>query len=214
MKGINHIVTGVSTAVIVDTTLRAVSYETGFDIYNSICQFTEWQLVSETTSQTEQVLFTALVYLINVVLFVIGCLLPDMDQENSLFGRMLYVPVTHRTWTHTVWFITLFAIPAIFARCFIWTVYGCILHIFYDSLSKGGICWFYPISKYRKWTSGAQVKKNHKIYLYRTGEMSEAIFVTFIILAGVGMMTYGIMLTARYGGLPFHAESLFAVSQA
>lgn len=214
MKGVNHIITGVSAVIIADTGLRTFSYTLDSELYNIIANEMHWHLVADTESQLLYTAITAFVYLINAAMFILGCLLPDCDQENSLMGRMLYVPVAHRTWTHTIWATGFFAVLGIGAACFYWLACGYFLHIFFDSLSKGGICWFYPISRYKKWTSGAQVKKNHKIYLYRTGEMSETILVVITVIAAIATIIYAIQLTVVHGGLPFHGEWLFAVNPA
>lgn len=214
MKGTNHIVTNISTAVIIDTVIRAVSYELSNGIYDNILDFTYWQLSIETVSQVVYTCSIVYTYILNCLLFVFGSLLPDCDQPNSIAGRMLYIPVRHRTWTHTIWFVILFGIMGLCAPCFMWLFYGYCLHLFYDSLSKGGVCWFYPFSKYKIWTSGAQVKKNHKIYLYRTGETSETILTLFIVAISIGASIYAIQLTVNHGELPFHGELLFAVNPA
>lgn len=212
MKGINHIITGVSAAIIADTGLRTISYMSGSELYDIIGEEMHWQLFADTESQLLYIAVTAFVYILNIAMFVLGCLLPDCDQEKSIAGRMLYVPVRHRTWTHTIWCVILFGALGIGAPCFYWLACGYTLHIFFDSLSKGGICWFYPISQYKKWTSGAQVKKNHKIYLYRTGEMSEAILVIITVIIAIITTVWAIQLTVVYGGLPFHGEWLFVAN--
>ena len=214
MKGVNHIITNLATALAVDTAIRAVSYAAGSSFYDNLSQFMHWQFVVNTDSQLVYTAVAALSFLLTLALFVFGSLLPDCDQEKSLMGRIIHIPVQHRTWTHTIWFVALLSVLIIASPCFIWLAYGYTLHIFYDSLSKGGICWFYPISGYKKWTSGAQVKRNHKIYLYRTGEESETILTTLIVLLGLGVLIYAIHLTVVHGDLPFHGELLFAVNPA
>lgn len=212
MKGVNHIITGISSAVIVDTSIRTVSYELESSFYNDIFSLLSWQFAIDSQTAFGYTAWIVLAYMVNIVMFIFGCLLPDCDQKNSIMGRMLYVPVEHRTWTHTIWPVMLFAFIGVGAPCFLWLAYGYTLHLFYDSLSKGGICWFYPFSRYKKWASGAQIKKNHKIYLYRTGETSETILMILISLAGLGMFIYAIYLSVAHGGLPFHGESLFAAN--
>lgn len=212
MKGTSHIITGISSAMVTDTALRALSCVFDINLYDAIYKITHWEFVSDDMSLTAYKLMMMSVYCINIVLFIIGCLLPDCDQKNSRIGRVLYIPVEHRTWTHTIWCIILFSILSFVVPCFYWLTYGYFLHIFFDSLSKGGICWFYPISKYKKWTSGAQVKMNHKIYLYRTGEMSEGVLVTIVAIIAIIAIICSIQLTVHYGCLPFHGERLFAVN--
>lgn len=198
MNGKHHIISGVALAV---ATNEAVKLATSFfntDFYESLhrCSMFDNIIKSDGIGQVFGAILTTIVC---AGLFLLGCLLPDIDQEHSTLGRYFHLPVAHRTWTHTVWFIALFAIPAIFVVPWLaWLAYGCFLHIFLDSLSKGGICWFYPISQYKKWTSGAQIKKNHWIYLYRTGEMSETILTGFFVLLGAGLLVYDILLTLGF----------------
>lgn len=208
MKGTNHIITGVSSAVILDTYVKVISDITSIDMYHTMHRYFLWSHIFGIESEIGQVAVTVLVVVLNFAMFILGCLLPDSDQEHSTIGRIIHIPVRHRTWTHTIWAVGIFAAISLFVPCFTFLTYGYILHIFFDSLSKGGICWFYPFSQYKIWTSGAQVKKNHKIYLYRTGETSEKVLTTFIVLAGVSALIYNILLTVgvNFGDLPFHAK--------
>lgn len=207
MKGTSHILTGVSTAVALDTYLRVITDIADIDIYNNVHEYFAWYKHLGITDPATQSVVTVLAVILNCALFVIGCLLPDIDQEHSLLGRIIHLPVKHRTWTHTIWAVGIFAAISFFLPCMAYLVYGYTLHIFFDSLSKGGICWFYPLSQYKTWTSGAQVKKNHKFYLYRTGETSEAVLTTLIVLVGVCALIYNILLTAGVTlDLSFHAK--------
>lgn len=209
MKGTNHIITNLSTVVVIDTVIRATSYFFNNSLYDTIWTTLNWRLFENGVISMPHIVACVLTIYVNVMLFMIGSLLPDCDVKTSIAGRMLYIPVEHRTWTHTIWFVIAFGIMAISARCFFWLACGCLLHIFYDSLSKSGICWFYPVSTYKNWTSGARVKKNHTIYLYRTGQMSETILVIFVVLVGIMMLMYSVWLKMMYGGLPFHINLLF-----
>ena len=212
MKGVNHIITNIATAVIIDTGLRAVSYSIEYPFYAELCKAVNQPFCVTCQQSSGQLFVGIVVVLVNIFMFIFGTLLPDCDMEKSIMGRMLYVPVQHRTWTHTFWCVMIFTVMGFAASCFLWLAYGYTLHIFYDSLSKGGICWFYPISKYNKKTSGAQVKKNHKIYLYRTGKTSETILMTLISSIGFSMLIYAIHLTKIHKDLPFHAEWILGVN--
>ncbi len=214
MKGTNHVITSLATAVVVDTGVRAVSYFCNSSFYDALWSMLSWRLFENSVTDIPCAIIGTLTVFVNVMLFMIGSLLPDCDVKTSIAGRMLYIPVEHRTWTHTVWFVAGFGIMAVGARCFFWLAYGCFLHIFYDSLSKSGICWFYPISVYKKWTSGSRVKKNHTIYLYRTGQMSETILVIFVVLVSIMMLMYSVWLKMSFNGLPFHIDLLFAAYSA
>lgn len=187
MKGISHLVTGVATVPIIDTGLKYLSKILGSDVFKIYRDF-----IFATPGDSD--LIKKLSPVVFIAMFVLGCLLPDIDQENSTLGRYIHIPVAHRTWTHTAWGLIFLGIASIFAPYIFWLAYGCFLHIFYDSLSKGGICWFYPISQYRTWASGAQVKKGHSIYLYRTGEASETVLATLVVILGVAAFALGFLV--------------------
>ena len=102
------------------------------------------------------------------VLFLLGLVLPDCDHDKSLIGRIFYVPLEHRTWTHTLWFVLLFGIIGLFFRPFLWLSFGYFLHLFCDSFSRCGVCWLYPITRYKHY-AGAKIKRGHFLYFYGGG---------------------------------------------
>ena len=125
----------------------------------------------------------------------LGAYLPDCDMETSAIGRYFHIPVEHRTWTHSVWFLLLLAgvsaitglfLPVV-SHVVLWTGIGCFLHIFVDSLSRGGICWFYPLSQYKMYSSGARIKPGQKIKLYYTGKDSEKTTLFFLCFASYAL---------------------------
>lgn len=115
-----------------------------------------------------------------VLLLYLGMLLPDCDLQTSTIGRVFYIPARHRTWVHALW------IPMIFLGISYWLpifrilTLGYIEHLWCDSLSVGGICWFYPIG------SRNGKPKRHLIGLYNTGEISETIVMVLIcVVCGI-----------------------------
>lgn len=125
-----------------------------------------------------------LILVISVGLFLLGTLLPDIDSKTSTLGRWIHIPVGHRTWTHTIWACVLLFLPCIWQKIFIWLFLGYVLHLFWDSFSRAGVCWFYPISQYRSY-GNAKVKRLHMLKLYRTGSTSEFVVVAVLIVATV-----------------------------
>lgn len=123
-------------------------------------------------------------------LFILGSLFPDTDSKKSIIGRYIHIPVRHRTWTHSIWVVLILGVISIVVRPMFWFTLGYFLHLFWDSLSKGGICWFYPISNYIKYDSGAQIKKKHIFRLYKTGNVSEYVLVSVITAVAVGLTSY------------------------
>lgn len=214
MRGICHVIVGGATAIIADTTLRAVAIACNNSFYNDLNAALYKPFAAMFPASLSQTSVAIIIYTIDIILFLVGCLLPDCDSEKSIVGRLVHIPVKHRTWTHTIWCIIPLTLMGFAVPCFFFLAYGYFLHILFDSLSKGGICWFYPISQYKTWASGAQVKKNHKFYLYRTGKTSEIILLVCVAVAGTIMSMYAVYLSTKHGGLPFHAEWITDASRA
>lgn len=116
---------------------------------------------------------TVLWVLAGLALYVLGTLLPDIDSKGSTLGRFIYLPVRHRTLTHTIWVVLLLGLLSWKLPLFWWLTFGYFAHIFWDSLSAGGIAWTWPIGRYIYYPNGASVKKGFRIKLYHTGEASE-----------------------------------------
>lgn len=118
--------------------------------------------------------------------FYIGSLFPDIDNENSMLGTFLHLPIEHRTWTHALWLPIFFSLLALIEPILWWFVLGYMGHLIWDNASRGGVCFWYPISKYRHFgNSGAKIKNGHFVYLYRTGKTSEGIVVGVVATIAV-----------------------------
>lgn len=140
--------------------------------------------------------------------FLFGTLLPDIDNRRSILGRYLYLPLKHRTWTHTIWFCLLWwlldllswvlslytgNVLWVWIRCIVrWIGVGYVLHVWMDTYSAQGVCWFYPFQKYKEYASGAVVKPKHKCKLYYTNKPSEKWMVFFVLLlCGLSIWFFG-----------------------
>lgn len=119
-------------------------------------------------------------------LFWLGSLLPDIDSKKSILGRFLHLPVKHRGVTHSVWALSILSILTLVCNPLFWLTLGYFLHILLDSVSSGGICWFYPLQKYREYPGGAQVAPGHRVKLYRTGETSELVVTVLLCVLFFG----------------------------
>lgn len=127
-----------------------------------------------------------LFWLIAVSAFYIGTLFPDIDSENSMLGKFLHLPIEHRTWTHAIWLPICFALLSFIMPVLWWFVFGYMLHLLWDNMSRGGVCFLYPLTKYRHFgNSGAKIKDGHFVYLYRTGKTSEGVVIGVIITISV-----------------------------
>lgn len=183
MLGKNHIVVNICSVVILHESLYQLSK---FKYTPQILTTYIEQFLSLITQQHRPFWWA---YVTGwVVLFIIGSCLPDTDSMNSLLGRYVYIRVEHRTWTHTAWFLMPFGLFVVYDWLYLGLFLGIFLHLFWDDLSKMGICWFYPISNYRKYASGAKVKKKHHFWLYRTGGISEYVVVTVVFCIAVFLL--------------------------
>ena len=139
------------------------------------------------------------VYLVvGLILLMFGSLLPDIDSKSSALGRFLYLPVQHRTWTHSIWFVIPLLLLGVIhpVLSFIW--FGCLMHILADEFSRGGVCFLYPVHTYKRYENGAFIARGHKMKLYHTGQKSETICVVcFVILCGI------VCILARSGFVVF-----------
>lgn len=75
------------------------------------------------------------------IVLCVGSLLPDIDHQNSLFGK--YIPLInrlfkHRGFTHSLIFVILCGLLNI------WLCIGVIVHILFDMLTRNGVEFFYP----------------------------------------------------------------------
>lgn len=139
-------------------------------------------------------LFTAL---------AVGSIFPDIDNKKSTLGKIVHIPLGHRTWTHCIAFLALLS-PLLFLEGYsngftrmFWV--GCFFHIFFDSFSAGGVCWGYPFQRYREYNGGARVAKGHYIKMYHTAGISESWFVWLVLLSNIICIVYfGVMSDGIY----------------
>lgn len=146
MKIAGHLATGAASAVVIDTTLKHLSHLSFAAFNNPLAGYDEPSFLPERIGTTG----TALL----MTFYVLGLLIPDCDNEDSIISRIIYLPLGHRTWTHTVWAVLLFFIPGLFYKPLLGLAAGIFVHIFFDSFSKSGVCWLYPLTKYNdsfKW---------------------------------------------------------------
>ncbi len=113
-----------------------------------------------------------------------GCLLPDIDQPGSLMGRYVHVEAEHRTWTHSIYPLLALFIMGAAQRPFLWAAFGALAHLLMDSFSKCGVCWFHCFDGYRKYGSGAKVRKGWHPVFY-TNDVSAWIFCTVLVMLSI-----------------------------
>ena len=156
-----------------------------------------WYSFQQNTKFIFRYLFPSHQILVNVgllflveCLFLLGTLLPDIDSKKSMLGRYIYLPLEHRTWTHTIWIVLLFSVISSFCKPIWFLTLGYFLHLVEDSVSTAGVCFCYPLSRYKVYPSGAKVKMRHKWKLYRAGQSSETRCVVVILFFCSFLMLY------------------------
>lgn len=119
--------------------------------------------------------------------YFIGTLLPDIDSPNSILGhrlpRFFSAVAGHRRWLHAIYLYLILAALGMVHPVFLWCFLGVVNHLFWDSFSVMGNCWFYKLlSDYQEYPSGAKVKKGHRWKLYRAGEWSEYLLLFIVVM--------------------------------
>lgn len=139
---------------------------------------------------------TALTAGVCILAYGLGNLLPDIDTPNSMLGRFLHIPVEHRTWLHAIYCYLPLAVLGWFSTPFAWMFLGVVVHLFWDSLSACGNCWFYKLlSDYREYPNGGKIKKGHKLKLYHAGEWSETMVTVILVLLTIASFVWVRRLT-------------------
>lgn len=169
MTGKGHLVTGVCTGVLVMFTGEAAAAHLP-PMIGQIHGILLRELLPEMAGLGFCLCFAA---------YVLGLLLPDVDQKNSMLGRFIHIPVEHRTWLHAIYpYLLLLSAGHKLHPAFYWVFAGVCVHLFWDGLSLQGNCWLYKLaSDYESTETGGKVKKHHRLKLYRTGGFSEFLVI-------------------------------------
>lgn len=188
MTGKSHIACNVSVAITTGSILRITEKKYNLIGADRIVPFIQGTVYPFLTGR--RVMPAFLWWMLAGFLFLLGSVLPDCDTKSSLVGRVVHLPIEHRTWTHSVWFLIPCAIFTWYFPVGFYLLAGYFLHLLFDSMSYGGVCWFYPLSKYRTYSGGAKVKSKHWCKLYRTGQMSEAVVDVVVIAVVTVILAY------------------------
>lgn len=184
MTGRHHLVANIASAAIIIPLCLKVAYYSGTNPMLSKLSdgiVTMIPFLTEDKNIPNELLF----WMFSVAAFVIGTWLPDIDNKNSIMGKFFYLPVKHRTWTHTIYPVILIALLSRDLHPFYYMAIAYFLHLFWDSLSTCGVAWFFPLTGYVEYGSGAKVKKGHHIKLYKVGNGSETAVLAFLIAGAV-----------------------------
>ncbi|WP_163228037.1 metal-dependent hydrolase [Bifidobacterium choloepi] len=130
---------------------------------------------------------------VGVVAFIVGTLLPDIDVPTSSICKILHTglirwPFPHRTLTHSIWPILVLLFFSTWLPWLAWLAAGMFTHILLDSLSTSGVCWLWPLTRYRK--SGRmghrkRVNQRHRVHLYKVGGSVEAALNRVLVLGAI-----------------------------
>lgn len=151
--------------------------------------------------------YTIIFMLAAITLYLIGCILPDIDTERSYISKLCrksvifaWLPLIfnswrHHYWTHTCYFVLVvlplgYLVP--YMTLFVFLGLGYFVHLIVDSFGRKGVCWFIP--NYIVYPNGGEVKKNHKIKLYRTNRTSEWVLSVIIYILTILWCIYRFML--------------------
>lgn len=192
MMGKNHVVVTLASSIsMLSVTCAVLPVNTGFDVFGSPVTLDRvvHHLYSDFVVGKSVVLICAWSFLLLVSL-CLGTLFPDIDRKTSTLGRYIYLPLEHRTWTHSL-FACLLLLPITFVSplgLVFWI--GYFLHLLEDASSAAGVCFFYPIQKYKKYASGAMVVKGHKLKLYYAGKPSEIWLTVTVVLISIVVTWY------------------------
>lgn len=179
MMGRNHVlVNGCAAAALTAVGSYFVLRQQTYGLFGVGRKVFTWFYPSEVgVMQLSPVTEECFVFVVGCLFFFwIGCLLPDIDSEDSRFGRYFRLPMEHRTWTHTIWACLLLFGLSWFHVYLRWLWLGYVLHIFGDFYSAAGVCLTYPKKRYIRYKNGAFVAPGHKAKLYYAGKISEKRF--------------------------------------
>lgn len=198
MTGKHHLMTGASTYLVMAAIPAVPSIYTGpfCEQMGIVCSLYS-SLYMVPCGIKEGLLAGVLGCVLSVLLFFLGVLLPDIDSQGSILGKIIYIPIRHRTWTHTIWVVFLFLGLSFLWPGFFWIAAGVVCHLIIDSVSNQGVCWFYPISKYRYYPGGAAVKKKHVLKFYRTGSKMESVVCGIYVVLGI-LIFFAVALYSWY----------------
>lgn len=182
MTGKGHIISG--SILMADTYLCSV-YLSRIEVPAFLCTYMDWftQQVNP-MKYYESVFWKPVLFGVCVFFYYFGLLLPDIDTD-SMISKWLHfkIPLRHRGFTHSIWFICIFLIPGIFlCYPFRFLAIGMLVHGFMDHFSKAGWVLFYPIGKYKCYDETVFNTRKHLVFYSAKVPHSEILFNAFLFL--------------------------------
>lgn len=218
MLGRNHVIANVATLTIIGCTGALVANAGSPHVSEAVNSAKEWLMttpqgslhtlldydVAQAGSDPENdtwmarlllyvnpVWLSCLAWLaLDILGFVVGSFLPDIDSTGSVFGGHIDVLGGHRGITHTIYPVLIFLFIGLFIRPFAWLALGYFGHIFWDTWSRCGVSWFQPVNGYIHYKSGVKIKRGHRLWLYRVGSLSEYVVTGVLVAVAVFLVWY------------------------
>lgn len=183
MTGKNHLIT---SAVLLPSIGKLV-----FEADRILPNFLQNKYILDYFHNTKYMISESMIIttIIGIACYILGTLLPDIDAEDSILGKICYIPIPHRVYTHLIYIPLLLLYFGMKHILLFYVGVGYLIHILLDSCSKMGVCFFSPLG-YRVYPSGARIKAGHKFYLYYNNTPQENIFTLVICLLSIAFFVY------------------------
>lgn len=202
MTGKGHLISGACLLVINDNLIKiasnALSSYTDVNIFSTYRDYISRMYLSDELFKTPLGTILGIIQpVVFLAAYLFGCLLPDVDSPKSILGKHFHIPVKHRTWTHTIWIVLLLFFGSLKVIPLFWISYGYLVHLLVDAFSRGGVCFLYPITRYRDYPGGAHVKSKHIFKIYTPGGKSEDVLCKLMIFSSIAFMVFNIVTLIR-----------------
>ena len=172
MRGSSHIIMNIATAGTIGCTLYFMFRNNTIAFLHGAADASIEFLFDGHFFNGDKILF--IYFPAVVLLYLLGSLLPDIDHPHSAIGKIIHIPIKHRTWLHAIYIPLILFIVSIWFRPVFYLGIGYFFHIFWDMFSATGIDWFYP-----------KKNKHHILKLYKTSQLSEGVFVGISVTLSV-----------------------------
>lgn len=186
MTGTSHVIINVSSAVVTTNVLfyAAFAYAGPFAENVQHASFFVMHYFGSNSNLSQTVY-----WILAISFFLVGSILPDIDSDKSMISKLLHfhLPIEHRTWTHTFLVPILIGFSSFWFQPLLFLSIAYMMHLLWDGISAGGVCFFYPFETYVSYGSGAKVKKGHKLKVYRTGQASEFVLLGVVVTLTITM---------------------------
>lgn len=148
---------------------------------------------------SEPSLFNILIWICGICCYYFGLLLPDIDKSTSTISKILHfhLPFLHRGITHTIyWVILNMLLGVLLNPMFLFLAQGYFVHLYYDSFSVAGVCWFYPFSRYTVYRNTVMTRRRHMVLYSSDG--GELLPLVISIIVSILIIVFVILVKGGY----------------